>query len=81
MQRGGKEHYISCTKQVSLTIFSQSSPAFSQTLNLVNSYTSDWASTTILVPQGSLLSLFIFLVFTADMTPEEPEQTPEIPTV
>ena len=48
--------------------------------NLVNSYTSNWACTTTGVPQGSLLSPFIFLVFTADMTLEEPEQTPEIPT-
>ena len=48
--------------------------------NLVNSYISDWACTTTGVPQGSLLSPFIFLVFTADMTLEEPEQTPEIPS-
>ena len=48
--------------------------------NLVNSYTSDWAGTTTGVPQRSLLRPFIFLVFTADMTLEEPEQTPEIPT-
>ena len=48
--------------------------------NLVNSYTSDWACTTTGVPQGSLLSLFIFLLFTVDMTLEEPELTPEIPT-
>ena len=48
--------------------------------NLVNSYTSDWACTTTLVPRGSLLSPFVFLVFTADMTLEEPEQTPEITT-
>ena len=46
--------------------------------NLVNSYTNDWACTTTGVPQGSLLNSFIFLVFTADMTPEEPKQTPEI---
>ena len=31
MQCGGRGHYISSTKQVSLTIFSQSSPASSQT--------------------------------------------------
>ena len=48
--------------------------------NLVNSYTSDWACTTTGVPKGSLLSPFIFQVFTADMTLEEPEQTPEILT-
>ena len=48
--------------------------------NLVNSYTSDWACTTTGVPQGSLLSPFIFLVFTADMTLGEPEQTPGIPS-
>ena len=48
--------------------------------NLVNSYTSDWACTTTGVPQGSLLSPFIFLVFTTDMALEKPEQTPEIPT-
>ena len=48
--------------------------------NLVNSYTSDWDCITTGVPQGSLPSLFIFLVFTADMTLEEPKQTSEIPT-
>ena len=48
--------------------------------NLVNSYTSDWAYTTTGVPQGFLLSPFTLLVFTADMTLEEPEQTPEIPS-
>ena len=45
-----KGQYISCTKQVSLTIF-QSFPAFSLTnsiyRNLVNSYTSDWARGTL----------------------------------
>ena len=80
MQCGGRGHYINCTKQVSLTIFSQSSPAFSlretSIETLVNSYTSDWACTIIGVPQGSLLSPFIILVFTADMTLEEPKQTP-----
>ena len=83
MQCGGSEHYISCTKQVSLTIFSQSSPAFSQTDYIETQLTitpSDWACNTTGVPQRSLLSPFIFLVFTADMTLEEPEQTPEIPT-
>ena len=49
--------------------------------NLVNSYTSDWACTITGAPQGSLLSPFIFLVFTAGMTLEEPKQTPEIPKV
>ena len=39
--------------------------------NLVDSYISDWAGTTTGVPQLSLLSLFIFLVFTAGMTLEE----------
>ena len=48
--------------------------------NLVNSYTRDWACTTTGVPQGSLLSPYIFLVFTADVTLDEPKQTPEIPT-
>ena len=48
--------------------------------NLVKSYASDWACTATGVPQGCLLSLFIFLVFTADMTLEEHKQTPEIPT-
>ena len=56
----GRGHYISCTKQVSLTIFGQSFPAFSQTDSIVNSHTSDWACTTIGVPQRSLLSPFIF---------------------
>ena len=78
-----KGQCISCTKQVSL-IISQSFPAFSLTdsiyRNLVNSYTSDWVYTTTDVPQGSLLSPFIFLIFTADITLEEPKQTPEIPT-
>ena len=48
--------------------------------NLVNSYTSDWDCTITGVLQGSLLSPFIFLVFTADMTLEEPKKTPEVPT-
>ena len=48
--------------------------------NLVNFQNSDWACTTTGVPQGFLLSPFIFLVFTADMTLEEPKQTPGIPT-
>ena len=48
--------------------------------NLFSSYTSDWVCTTTGVPQRSLFIPFIFLVFTADMTLEEPEQTPEIPS-
>ena len=36
--------------------------------------------TTTGVLRGFLLSPFLFLVFTADMTLEEPKQTPEIPT-
>ena len=48
--------------------------------NLVNSYTSDWDCTITGVLQGSLLSPFIFLVFTADMTLEEPKKSPEVPT-
>ena len=39
--------------------------------NLVDSYTRGWAGTTTGVSQWSLLSLFIFLVFTAGMTLEE----------
>ena len=79
MQCGRREHYISSTKQISLTIFSVFSSFLTDRLYR-NSYTSDWAYTTTGVPQGSLLSPFILLVFTADMTQEEPEQTPEIPT-
>ena len=37
-------------------------------------------STTTDVPQGSIISPFHFLDFTADMTLEEPKQTSEIPT-
>ena len=39
--------------------------------NLVNSHTSDWFQTTLGVPQGSILSPLIFLVYTADLTMEE----------
>ena len=42
--------------------------------NLVNSYTSEWRFSYTGVPQGSLLSPLIFLIFTADMTAEEVEQ-------
>ena len=84
MQCGGRGHYISHTKEVSLTVFSQSFPGFSQThyieRNLNKSYISDWTCTTTGFPQGSLLNPFTFLVFTADMTLKEPKQTPKIPT-
>ena len=76
---GGRGHYSYKLHKAGITIFSQSFPAFSLTYtNLVNSCTRDWACTTTSVPQGSLLSPFIFLVFTADMTLKEPNQTPEI---
>ena len=41
--------------------------------NLVNSYTSEWSFHYTDVPQGSLLSPLIFLIFTADMTTKEVE--------
>ena len=83
MQCGGSEPYISYTKQViTNNLLSGFSSFLTDRLyrNLGNSYTSDWACTTTGVPQGSLLSPFIFLVLTADMALEKPEQTPEIPT-
>ena len=39
--------------------------------NLVNSHTSDWFQTTLGVPQGSILSSLMFLLFTAYLTMEE----------
>ena len=47
--------------------------------NLVNSYTSEWSFRYTGVPQGSLLSPLIFLIFTADMTTEEVEQLEATP--
>ena len=39
--------------------------------NLVNSPTNDWFQTTLRVPQGSILSPPIFLVYTVDLTMKE----------
>ena len=39
--------------------------------NLLNSHTSDWFQTTLGVPQGSILSSLMFLLFTADLTMEK----------
>ena len=39
--------------------------------NLVNSYQGPWLETQSGVPQGSLLSSLIFLVYTSDLTLEE----------
>ena len=72
MQCGGRGHHISCTKQVSPTIFFKSFLFFSvlhQWLGLHN----HWCS------EGSFLNPFLFLTITADMTLEELKQTSEIP--
>ena len=43
--------------------------------NLVNTYSSNWVQTHRVVPQASLLSLFIFFVYNSDLTTEE--ETPD----
>ena len=82
MQCRGIEHFISCRKQVSVTVFSVFSSFLTDRFyrNLGNTCTSDWACTTTGVLQGFLLSLCIFLIFTTDMTLEAPKQAPKIPT-
>ena len=82
MQCRGIEHFISCRKQVSVTVFSVFSSFLTDRFyrNLGNTCTSDWACTTTGVLQGFLLSLCIFLIFTTDMTLEAPKQTPKMPT-
>ena len=45
----------------------------------MNSYTSEWNFGNTGVPQGSLLSPLIFLIFRADMTTEEVEQLEATP--
>ena len=46
--------------------------------NLVNSQTSDWFQTTLGVPQSSILSPVIFLVYAADLLMEEVLTTAEL---
>ena len=43
--------------------------------NFVNSYQDPWLETQLGVPQGFLLSLLIFLVYTSDLTLEEEQQS------